>query len=104
MVTVTMKLNKRRLLLGRKVKTNLDSIFKDRDITLLTKVRLVKAMVFLVVKFQFSSVQSLSRVRVCVTPWTAAQEAQAGIKIARRTINNLRYADDPPLWHKVKRN
>ena len=41
--------NKRRLLLERKVMTNLDSIFKSRDITLLTKVRLVKAMVFPVV-------------------------------------------------------
>ena len=40
---------KRRLLLGRKVMTNLDSIFKSRDITLSTKVRLVKAMVFPVV-------------------------------------------------------
>ena len=38
---------KRRLLLGRKVMSNLDSIFKSREITLLTKVRLVKAMVFL---------------------------------------------------------
>ena len=37
---------KRRLLLGRKVNTNLDSIFKNRDITLQTKVHLVKAMVF----------------------------------------------------------
>ena len=37
---------KRRLLLGRKIMTNLDSILKSRDITLLTKVRLVKAMVF----------------------------------------------------------
>ena len=37
---------KERLLLGRKVVTNLDSIFKSRDITLPTKVRLVKAMVF----------------------------------------------------------
>ena len=37
---------KRRLLLGRKVMTKLDSIFKTRDITLPTKVRLVKAMVF----------------------------------------------------------
>ena len=37
---------KRHLLLGRKVMTNLDSIFKSRDITLPTKVRLVKAMVF----------------------------------------------------------
>ena len=42
---------KRRLLLGRKVKTNLDSIFKNRDITLSTKVHLVKAMVFLVVMY-----------------------------------------------------
>ena len=40
---------KRRLLLGRKVMTNLDSIFKSRDISLPTKVRLVKAMVFPVV-------------------------------------------------------
>ena len=40
---------KRRLLLGRKVMTNLDSIFKSRDITLPTKVHLVKAMVFQVV-------------------------------------------------------
>ena len=42
---------KRRLLLGRKVITNLDSIFKSRDITLPTKVRLVKAMVFPVVMY-----------------------------------------------------
>ena len=40
---------KRRLLLGRKVMTNLDSILKNRDITLPTKVRLVKALVFPVV-------------------------------------------------------
>ena len=42
---------KRRLLLGRKVMTNLDSIFKSRDITLPTKVHLVKAMVFPVVMY-----------------------------------------------------
>ena len=42
---------KRRLLLGRKVMTNLDSIFKSRDITLPTKVRLVKATVFPVVTY-----------------------------------------------------
>ena len=41
----------RHLLLGRKVMTNLDSIFKSRDITVPTKVRLVKAMVFLVVMY-----------------------------------------------------
>ena len=42
---------KRRLLLGRKVMTNLDSVFKSRGSTLLTKVRLVKAMLFLVVMY-----------------------------------------------------
>ena len=42
---------KRHLLLGRKVMTNLDSILKNRDITLPTKVRLVKAMVFSVVMY-----------------------------------------------------
>ena len=42
---------KKRLLLGRKVRTNPDSIFKSRDITLPTKVRLVKAMVFPVVMY-----------------------------------------------------
>ena len=44
---------KRCLLLGRKVMTNLDSIFKSRDITLPTKVRLVKAMVFPVVMYGY---------------------------------------------------
>ena len=43
--------NKRRLLLGRKVITNLDSIYKSRDITLLTKFHLLKAMVFPVVTY-----------------------------------------------------
>ena len=42
---------KRRLLLGRKVMTNLDNVFKSRDITLLIKVRLVKAVVFPVVMY-----------------------------------------------------
>ena len=46
---------KRRLLLGRKVMTNLDSIFKSRDITLPTKVRLVKAMFFPVVMYRCES-------------------------------------------------
>ena len=46
---------KRRLLLGRKVMTNLDSLFKSRDITLPTKVRLVKAMVFPVVMYECES-------------------------------------------------
>ena len=46
---------KRHLLLGRKVMTNLDSIFKSRDITLPTKVYLVKAMVFPVVMYGYES-------------------------------------------------
>ena len=46
---------KRRLILGRKVMTNLDSIFKSRDITLPTKVRLVKAIVFPVVMYGYES-------------------------------------------------
>ena len=49
MVTAAMKL--RLLLLGRKAMTNLDSVLKSRDITLLTKVHRVKAMVFLVVMY-----------------------------------------------------
>ena len=47
--------SKRRLLLGRKVMTNLDSILKSRDITLPTKVCLVKAMVFPVVMYGYES-------------------------------------------------
>ena len=46
---------KRRLLLGRKVMTNLDSIFKSRDIPLPTKVHLVKAMIFTVVMYRCES-------------------------------------------------
>ena len=46
---------KRRLLLGRKVMTNLDSIFKRRDVTLPTKVCLVKAMVFPVIMYECES-------------------------------------------------
>ena len=46
---------KRRLLLGRKVMSNLDSMFKSRDVTLPTKVRLVKAMVFPVVVYRCES-------------------------------------------------
>ena len=46
---------KRRLLLGRKVMTNLDGVFKSRDITLPTNVHLVKAMVFPVVMYGYES-------------------------------------------------
>ena len=51
MVTAATKLKDAYLLLGRKAMTNLDSMFKNRDITLLTKVCIVKAMVFPVVTY-----------------------------------------------------
>ena len=84
---------KRHLLLGRKVMTNIDSIFKSRDITLLTKVYLVKAMVFPVVMygcenwtikkdecqridaFELSCWRRLLRV-----PWTARRSNQSILK------------------------
>ena len=54
MVTAATEI-KRHLLLGRKAMTNLDSILKSRDITLLTKVHIVKAMVFPVVMYGYES-------------------------------------------------
>ena len=66
--------------------TNLDSIFKSRDMTLPTKVRLVKAMVFIIVKFQSSSVQSLSHVQLFVTLWTAALQASLSITNSRSLL------------------
>ena len=86
---------KRCLLLGRNVMINLDSILKSRDITLSTKVYLVKAMVFPVVMYgceswtikktvQFSSFQSLSRVRLFATSWTAAYQAPPSMGFSRQ--------------------
>ena len=54
MVTATMKI-KRHLLLGKKAMTNLDSILKSRNITLLMKVHIVKAVMFPVVMYRFES-------------------------------------------------
>ena len=54
MVTATMKI-KRHLLLGKKAMTNLDNILKSRNITLLTKVHIVKAVIFPVVMYRFES-------------------------------------------------
>ena len=84
---------KRRLLLGRKVMTNLDSIFKSRDITLLTKVRLVKAMVFPVVTYGYESwtvkKAECRRIdafelwcwrRLLGAPWTARRSNQSILK------------------------
>ena len=84
---------KRHLLLGRKVMTNLDSIFKSRDITLLTKVRLVKAMVFPVVMYGCESwtVKKAEHRRIdgfelwcwrrlLRVPWTARRSNQSILK------------------------
>ena len=94
MVIAAMKF-KRRLLLGRKVMTNLDSIFKSRDITLLTKVRLVKAMVFPVVMYGCESwtVKKAERQRIDAfelwcwrrllrVPWIARRSNQSILKIS----------------------
>ena len=83
----------RRLLLGRKVMTNLDSIFKTRDITLPTKVHLVKAMVFLVVMYGCESwtvkKAECQRIdafelwywrRLLRVPWTARRSNQSILK------------------------
>ena len=84
---------KRRLLLGRKVMTNLDSTFKSRDITLPTKVRLVKAMVFPVVMYGCESwtvkKAECRRIdafdlwgwrRLLRVPWTARRSYQSMLK------------------------
>ena len=84
---------KRRLLLGRKVMTNLDSILKSRDITLSTKVHLVKVMVFPVVMYRYES-WTIKKVesrridafelwcwrRLLRVPWTAKRSNQAILK------------------------
>ena len=84
---------KRRLLLGRKVMTNLDSILKSRDITLPTKVRLVETMVFPVVMYgcESGTVKKAKRRRIDAfelwcwrrllrVPWTARRSNQSVLK------------------------
>ena len=84
---------KRCLLLGRKIMTNLDSILKSRDITLSTKVRLVKAMVFQVVTYRCESwtIKKAKRQRIDAfelwcwrrllrVPWTARRSKQSILK------------------------
>ena len=68
---------KRRLLLGRKVMTNIDSIFKSRDITLPTKVHLVKAMVFPVVMYGCESwtVKKAERRRIDVLKCSVGKDS-----------------------------
>ena len=86
---------KRRLLLGRQVMTNLDSIFKSRDISLPTKVRLVKAMVFPVVMYgceiwtvkkaecwRIDGFELWCWRRLLRVPWTAGRSNQSILKIS----------------------
>ena len=93
MVIAAMKFKKRRLLLGRKVMTNLDSIFKSRDVTLPTKDHLVKAMVFPVVMYGCAS-WAIKKAehrkidafelwcwrRLLRVPWTARRSNQSILK------------------------
>ena len=83
---------KRRLLLGRKVMTNLNSIIKSRDITLPTKVRLVKAMVFPGVMYGCWTIKKAERWRIDAfelwcwrrllkVPWTARRSNQSILKV-----------------------
>ena len=87
------KITAERLLLGRKAMTNLDSILKSRDITLPTKVHLVKAMVFLVVMYRCESwtIRKAERRRIDAfelwcsrrllrVPWTARRSNQSILK------------------------
>ena len=105
---------KKRLLLGRKVMTNLDSIFKSRDITLPTKVRLVKAVVFPVVMYGCKSwtVKKAERQRIDAFelwcwrrllrfPWTARRSSQSTLKENHCRIFFIRTdaeAETPVLW------
>ena len=94
---------KRRLLLGRKVMTNLDSIFKSRDFTLPTKVRLVKAMAFPVVMYGCESwtikkaeSQNIDAFelwcwrRLLRVPWTARRSNQS---ILKRSVLGIHWKD-----------
>ena len=94
---------KRRLLLGRKVMTNLDSIFKSRDITLPTKVCLVKAMVFPVLMYGCES-WTMKKAegrridafelwywrRLLRVPWTARRSNQS---ILKRSVLGVHWKD-----------
>ena len=105
---------KRRLLLERKVMTNLDSIFKSRDITLPTKVHLVKAMIFPVVMYgceswtvKKSESQRIDAFelwcwrRLLRVPWTARRSNQSILKEISHGISfkkNDAKAETPVLW------
>ena len=103
---------KRHLLLGRKVMSNLDSIFKSRDITLPTKVRLVKAMVFLVScmdvrvglkkaeRRRIDAFELWCWKRLLRVPWTARRSNQSILKDQPWDFfgRNDAKAETPVLW------
>ena len=105
---------KRCILLGRKVMTNLDSILKSRDITLLTNVRLVKAMFFPVVLYgceswtlkkaehqRFDAFELWCWRRLLRVPWTARRSNQSILKEISPGIffgRNDAKAETPVLW------
>ena len=102
---------KRCLLLGRKVMTNLDSILKSRDITLSTKVHLVKAMVFPVVMYgcenwtikkaeqrRISAFELWCRRRLLRVPWTARRSNQSILKEISPGISLEEMMLKPLIW------
>ena len=110
MVTAAMKL-KRRLLLGRKTMTNLESILKTRDITLPTKVHVVKAMVFPVVMYgcerttekvklrRIDAVELWCWRRLLRVPWACKEIKPANRKVIQSWIFIGRTdAEAPILW------
>ena len=83
---------KRRLLLGRKVMTNLDSIFKSRDITLPTKVGVVKAMVFSVVMYGCESwtvEKALSAEELMLLNYGVGEDSLRVLWTARRSNHSI---------------
>ena len=108
---------KRRLFLGRKVMTNLDSILKSRDITLSTKVCLVKAMVFPVVMYGCESwtikkaeCRWINALKLCCwrrllrVPWTARRSNQSTLKeISPETGRTDAEAEAPVFGHLIRR-
>ena len=103
---------KRRLLLGRNVIINLDSIFKSRDITLSTKVHLVEAMIFPVVMYgceswtikkaehrRIDAFELWFWIRLLRVPWTARRSKQSILKEIRTPVGRTdAEAETPILW------
>ena len=91
---------KRRLLLGRKVMSNLDSVFKSRDITLLTKVHLVKAMVYPVVMYGCKSwnIKKAERRRIDAFELWCCRRLLRVLWTARRSNQSILKEISPENW------